>query len=279
MSGAIGHALLIGGCAAVLCLLVVPIIVIIPLSFSDASYLQFPPTGLSWRWYRNFFERPDWIEATLLSAQVALGAAAIATPLGTLAAFSVVRGRYPGKQLAQAFVVSPMVVPLIIVAIAFYFSFAKLRLTGSAWSLVLAHAVLAIPKVFLIMTAALRGIDPRLELAAMSLGASRSRAVLFVTLPLAKAAVATSAVLAFLTSFDEVVVAIFISGSTAVTLPKRMWDGIRLEYDPTITAVASLLITATVMTFVAVAALRGRQPVAVSVARARAAPDGLGSNA
>lgn len=279
MSTAIGRALLIGGCAAVLGLLVVPIIVIIPLSFSDASYLQFPPTGLSWRWYRNFFERPDWIEATLLSAQVALGAAAIATPLGTLAAFSVVRGRYPGKQLAQAFVVSPMVVPLIIVAIALYFSFAKLRLTGTASSLVLAHAVLAIPKVFLIMTAALRGIDARLELAAMSLGASRSRAVLSVTLPLAKTALATSAILAFLTSFDEVVVAIFISGSTAVTLPKRMWDGIRLEYDPTITAVASLLITATVMTFVAVAALRGRQPAAVAVASGGAAPARAGSRA
>jgi ABC-type spermidine/putrescine transport system permease subunit II len=279
VSAAIGHALLIGGCIAVLGLLVVPIIVIIPLSFSDASYLQFPPTGLSWRWYRSFFERPDWIDATVLSAQVAVGAAAIATPLGTLAAFSVVRGRYPGKQLAQAFVVSPMVVPLIIVAIAFYFSFAKLKLTGTVWSLVLAHAVLAIPKVFLIMTAALRGIDPRLELAAMSLGASRPRAVLSVTLPLAKAALATSAILAFLTSFDEVVVAIFISGSTAVTLPKRMWDGIRLEYDPTITAVASLLITATVMTFVAVAALRARQPVAVAVSNARPAPAGAGTGA
>ncbi len=260
----LGRAVVVLAAGVVLFLLVVPIVVIVPLSFSSASFLQFPPAGLSLRWYRTYFTRADWLDATLLSVQVALGAAVIATPLGALAAFSVVRGRYRGRQLVQAFVVSPMVVPLIVLATAMYFTFARLRLIGTPWSLVVAHAVLGIPKVFVVMTAALRGLDARLELAAMSLGANRARALLWITLPLAKSALVISAVLAFLTSFDEVVVAIFLSGSTAVTLPKRMWDGIRLEYDPTITAVASLLIMVTIVTFLAVAALQ--RPAAAGAA-------------
>jgi ABC-type spermidine/putrescine transport system permease subunit II len=257
---AAGRALLVALVGGVLLLLVVPIFVIIPLSFSSAPFLQFPPTGWSLRWYQTYFSRSDWIGPTIFSVQVAVGAALIATPLGALAAFSVVRGRYCGRQVVQAFVISPMVVPLIIVATAMYFTFAKLRLVGTPWALVLAHAVLAIPKVFVIMTAALRGLDERLELAAMSLGANRARTLLWVTVPLARPALVIAAVLAFLTSFDEVVVAIFLSGSTAVTLPKRMWDGIRLEYDPTITAVASLLIMVTIATFVAIAALQRSAP-------------------
>jgi ABC-type spermidine/putrescine transport system permease subunit II len=234
-------------CAVVLFLLVVPVFVIVPLSFSSASFLQFPPPSLSLRWYREYFGRADWMNATLLSLEVAAAVALVATPLGTLAAFGFVRGAVRRRQLLQAFVVSPMIIPVIVIATALYFTFAKLRLVGSIWGLIAAHSVLAIPKVFLIVTATLRGIDPAYERAALSLGASRFWAFVLVTLPLVRTGVAVAAGLAFLTSFDEVVVAIFISGSTAVTLPKRMWDGIRLEYDPTITAVSSLLIAVTIV--------------------------------
>ncbi|HET6347045.1 MAG TPA: ABC transporter permease [Myxococcota bacterium] len=234
-------------CAVVLFLLVVPVFVIVPLSFSSASFLQFPPPSLSLRWYREYFGRADWMHATLLSLEVAAAVALVATPLGTLAAFGFVRGAVRRRQLLQAFVVSPMIVPVIVIATALYFTFAKLRLVGSIWGLIAAHSVLAIPKVFLVITATLRGIDPAYERAALSLGASRFWAFVLVTLPLVRTGVAVAAGLAFLTSFDEVVVAIFISGSTAVTLPKRMWDGIRLEYDPTITAVSSLLIALTIV--------------------------------
>lgn len=243
-------------CALVLLLLLAPIFVIVPVSFSSSSYLQFPPPGLSLRWYREFFGRADWLTPTALSFLVALATAAVATPLGTLAAYSVVRGRYPGKRIAQAFIVSPMIVPLIIVALATYLTFARLRLVGSVTGLVLAHAVLAIPKVFIVVTAALRGLDVALERAAMSLGASRARTFVWITLPLIRTGIVVAAVLAFLTSFDEVVVAIFISGSSAVTLPKRMWDGIRLEYNPTITAASSLLMTLTVVALVALGFVR-----------------------
>jgi ABC-type spermidine/putrescine transport system permease subunit II len=243
-------------CAGVLFLLVVPVFVIVPLSFSSASFLQFPPPALSLRWYREYFGRADWINPTILSLEVAAAVALVATPLGTLAAFGFVRGAIRQRQLLQAFVVSPMIVPVIVVATALYFSFARLKLIGSIWGLIAAHSVLAIPKVFLLVTATLRGVDPAYERAALSLGASRFWAFVLVTLPLVRTGVAVAAALAFLTSFDEVVVAIFISGSSAVTLPKRMWDGIRLEYDPTITAVSSLLIALTILVVLALGTLQ-----------------------
>jgi putative spermidine/putrescine transport system permease protein len=256
--GAIARGVYLVGCALVLLLLLAPILVIVPVSFSSASFLQFPPPGWSLRWYREYFGRTDWVSPTLLSFGVALATAAVATPLGTLAAYSVTRGHYRGRTLARAFVLSPMIVPLILVALATYLALAHLRLIGSVTGLVAAHAVLAIPKVFVVVTASLRGLDAALEQAAVSLGASPLRAFVSVTLPLIRTGVLVGAVLAFLASFDEVVVAIFIGGSGAVTLPKKMWEGIRLEYNPIITAVSSLLMTFTVIVLAGMGVVRRR---------------------
>lgn len=253
---AIARGCYLACCALILLLLLAPILVIVPTSFSSASFLQFPPPGWSLRWYREYFGRPDWLTPTALSFVVALATAALATPIATLAAYSVVRGHYRGRGIARAFIVSPMIVPLIIVALATYLTLARMRLIGSVLGLVLAHTVLAIPKVFVVVTAALRGLDVAVEQAAVSLGASPLRAFVWVTLPLIRTGVVVGAVLAFLTSFDEVVVAIFIGGSGAVTLPKRMWEGIRLEYNPTITAVSSLLMTFTVIVLVGLGFVR-----------------------
>jgi putative spermidine/putrescine transport system permease protein len=226
----------------ILALLILPILILLPLAFSASPFLQFPPSGLSVRWFANYFGRMDWLRPTWVSFQVALITTAVATPLGTLAALALVRGHFRGKELLMGFVVSPMVVPTIIVAIALYFQLARFRLVGTVTALVVGHLALAIPFVVVVVSGALRTVDESLEQAARSLGAGSVRAFLRVTLPLIRPGVLTGAFFAFLASFDDLVIALFVSGTKAATLPKRMWEGIRWEVDPTTAAVSALLI-------------------------------------
>ena len=237
-------------CGFVFLFLILPIFVVVPISFSSATYLKFPPPGFSLQWYNNFFTSQDWTSATIMSLQVASITTAIATVLGTLLAISLLRGNFRGKILIFSFAVSPMIVPVIIIAISVYFFYSKLQVVGTMTGLVAAHTILAIPYVFVIVTATLQGFDETLERASLSLGANPLKTFLFVTLPSIKSGVMSAALFAFITSFDELVIAIFISGTSAVTLPKRMWDGIRLEIDPTIAAVSSLLIGFSVLVFI-----------------------------
>lgn len=245
--------------ACVLVLLSLPLVVIVPVSLSASSFLSFPPTALSLRWYRQYASRRDWTEPTIVSFTVAGLTAVVATSIGMLASFGLARGGFRGKRVVQALILSPMIVPVIISAVALYFVLAQWRLVGTQTGLVLAHTVLALPRVILVLTAVLRGFDRSLERAAMSLGASPMVTFALVTLPIIRPGVLAAALLAFLTSFDEVIVAIFLSGTTSVTLPRRMWDGILLEYDPTMAAVASLLITFSVIVIVALAVLRPQE--------------------
>lgn len=226
----------------VLFYLILPILVVIPLSFSSASYLSFPPPGFSLHWYRNFFTRADWISSAWLSIWVGLAVTVLATTLGTPASVALVRGRFAGKGLVNAFILSPLIVPGIIVAIGIYFFYARLGVVGNPIALVLAHTCLAVPFVVINVSATLYGFDERLEYAAMSLGASPWGAFRQVTLPLIRPGVLAGALFAFITSFDELIVALFVSGTTAVTLPRRMWEGIRFEIDPTIAAVSTILV-------------------------------------
>ena len=226
----------------VLFYLILPILVVVPLSFSSASYLSFPPPGFSLHWYRNFFTRADWISSAWLSIWVGLAVTVLATALGTPASVALVRGRFAGKGLVNAFILSPLIVPGIIVAIGIYFFYARLGVVGNPIALVLAHTCLAVPFVVINVSATLYGFDERLEYAAMSLGASPWGAFRQVTLPLIRPGVLAGALFAFITSFDELIVALFISGTTAVTLPRRMWEGIRFEIDPTIAAVSTILV-------------------------------------
>ena len=238
--------------------LVFPLFVVIPVSFSSAKYLQFPPPGLSLQWYENYFARSDWTGATWLSVRVATGTALLATLLGTLAALALVRGRFWGRDLINAFVVSPMIIPSIIVAIGIYFFYTRIRLIGSPFALVLAHTALAVPFVVVNVSATLIGFDERLEYAAMNLGANRRQTFLKVTLPLIRPGVLTGALFAFVTSFDELIVALFISGTGAVTLPRKMWDGIRQEIDPTIAAVSTIFVVLSVLILLSAELLRQR---------------------
>lgn len=228
-------------CALIFLFLILPVFVIFPISFSSASHLTFPPPGFSWQWYLRYLNDFTWINATITSFKVAGGTTVLATVLGTLVAFGLVRGRYLGVGLVERLVTAPIIVPNIIIAVAIYGIFSQFRLIGAWYGLVLAHTVLAIPFVVLVVGAALRTIDVNHELAAMGLGASRFTAIRRVTLPQIRPALISAAFLAFVTSFDELIIALFLSGAN-VTLPKKMFDNIIFEIDPTIAAVSVLQI-------------------------------------
>lgn len=242
----------------VLFYLIFPILVVVPLSFSSASYLSFPPPGFSLQWYENFFGRSDWLSAARLSIWVGLTVMVLATALGTPAALGLVRGSFPGKKLINAFILSPLIAPAIIVAIGVYFFYALIGVVGNPLALVLAHTALAVPFVVINVSATLHGFDESLEYAAMNLGATPWNTFWQVTLPIIRPGVLAGAVFAFLSSFDELVVALFVSGTGAVTLPRKMWQSIRFEIDPTIAAVSTILIVLTSALFLGAELLRQR---------------------
>lgn len=239
-------------CFFVLTYLVFPLSVIVPISFSSATGLQFPPPGFSLKWYRAYFGSETWTQATLTSFQIAALATVLATVLGTLAALALHRARFPGKGFLQAFFISPILIPVIIIAVAIYRLYAELDLVGSRVGVALAHAVLAMPYVLVTVSATLVGLDPMLERAALGLGANRWRAFGYVTLPLIRPGVLAGALFAFITSFDEVVIVIFIGSWSAETLPKVMWESIRTGIDPVISAVSVLLISLSVAILITV---------------------------
>jgi putative spermidine/putrescine transport system permease protein len=244
--------------AIVLAYLVFPVFIVAPVSFSSAKYLQFPPPGWSLQWYENYFARPGWVPATFVSIRVAIITTILATTLGTAASLALVRGRFPGRNAINSFMVSPLVVPGIIVAIGIYFFYAQVRLVGNPLGLALAHTALALPFVVTNVSATLHGFDERLEYAAMNLGANRWQTFRRVTLPIIRPGVFAGALFAFIVSFDELIVALFVSGSGAVTLPRKMWDSLRQEIDPTIAAVSTILITLSIVILLAAELLRQR---------------------
>jgi putative spermidine/putrescine transport system permease protein len=229
-------------CGLVFLFLVFPILIVVPMAFSSAQYLAFPPPGFSLQWWQEYFSRPDWTSATILSFQVAVVAMILATALGTAASFTLVRAKFRGKNLVYSIILSPIIIPPIIIAIAAYFFYAGLHLVGNWIPIALGHTILALPVVVVIVSATLKGFDETLEHAAMNLGANQLTTFRRVTFPLIRPGVVTAALFAFMISFDELLIALFLSGENAVTLPKRMWDGLRLEINPTIPVVSTLLI-------------------------------------
>lgn len=223
-----------------LLLLVLPMVVVVPLAFSDAPYLTFPPPGYSLRWFVSYLRDRAWTDATGFSLLVSVLSAGAATALGTLAAFPLVRVRVRASSLVYLLYVSPMIVPHMVIAVALFFVMAPAGLVGHPLGFVSAYTVLGVPYVLIVMTAALRRFDRSLEQAAASLGASPARVTASVTLPLLRTAIGTAFLFAFLAAFDDVVVALFLSSPEAVTLPIRMWEDIRQEISPRIAAVAVL---------------------------------------
>ena len=238
---------------AVLVFLVAPVLVIVPVSFSSAQYLSFPPPGFSLHWYERFFGNQEWLASVWVSLEVATLSSMLTVGLATMAAIPLVRLNFPTKTLVYALLLAPMIVPVIITAIALYFVFARLGMGGTVLAIALGHCVVVLPVAIVILTATLQGVDIRLEHAAVSLGASRVQAFLRITLPLIAPGVVSSALFAFLTSFDELVIPLFLGGPNAQTLAVRIWNSVMLEIEPTIAAVSTFLIALTI----AVMALAG----------------------
>ena len=233
--------LLAGFAGLVYLFLMLPLLIVFPISFSAAPYLQFPPPGWSLQWYRRYLGSPGWLEPTWLSLEVALATTALSLALGLPLAFGLTRARYPGRAALQQLVAAPIIVPAIVLSIAIYGLFAKLHLIGAWYGIAVAHTVLALPFVVIVLAAALASFDVNQELAARGLGAGRLAAVWHVTLPQIRPSLISAALLAFVTSFDELVIAMFLGGAN-MTLPKRMFDNILMEIDPTIAAVSALQI-------------------------------------
>ena len=230
-------------CGLILVFLIAPAVVVIPMSFSSAPYLTFPPPGLSLRWYQAYFSSTEWMRATLTSFKVAVLSTLLSVALGTLGALGLVRSQFRGKRLVYILILMPMVVPVIIVSISMYSLYVTFGLVGTTLGMILAHTLLAVPYVVVNVSAVLAGFDRRLEHAAMSLGANRWTSLIKVTIPLIKPGIFSGALFAFITSFDELVVTMFICGISNTTLPKKMFDGIRFEVSPTISAVSTMLIS------------------------------------
>jgi putative spermidine/putrescine transport system permease protein len=228
--------------------LVSPMLVLVPMSLSSSSTLQFPPPGFSLQWYENLTS-PVWTSASITSIQVASLTALFATLLGTPAAFGLVRGRFPGRNLVNALILSPIIVPLVIVGIAMLAVFVNLRIAGTVLGLVVAHTVLALPFVVINVGASLRTMDRSLELASMNLGAGPLKTFRYVTLPQILPGVLAGALFAFIFSWDEIVVAIFLTSPFVRTLPVVMWGQIRTEVDPTLAALSTLLTFLSIVVF------------------------------
>lgn len=218
--------------------LVLPTLVIVPISFNAAPSLDFPPKGWSLQWYEKFFTDPTWLRALGNTLQIALLTTVVATTLGILAALGLAKLRFKGKALLENYFLMPMIVPGIVIAIGLYSLFLKMGLLGTILGFVFAHTVLALPLVIVNVMASLQGVDPRLEQASASLGAGRARTFFSVTLPLIVPGVTAGALFAFVTSFDEIVLSLFIQNPYLQTLPVKIFTSMTQTTDPTVAAVA-----------------------------------------
>jgi len=238
----IGQLVFGGIVALILVFLVLPTLIVAPISFSDARYLQFPPTELSLRWYAEYFTDKDWVAATLFSARIALSTTLAATVVGALAAVALVRGSFPGKSIVLGLALSPLLLPHIVIAIALYLFFAPLKLTGNFFGFLLAHTMLAVPYVVISVSASLQKFDSTLELAALNCGANRVQAFFTIVLPNILPGVFAGGIFAFISSFDEATVAFFISGIDGKTITRKLFEDIDFSLTPVIAVVATLLV-------------------------------------
>lgn len=239
--------------------LAAPIAIVVPMSFSTAISFQFPPPGYWLGYYTKYFTSEEWLEPTLNSLVIAVGAMALTMLLVVPAAFGYVRYRFRGKGLVNFLIMSPLVVPHVVSGLAYYGFLGRAGLTGTHLGVIVAHGMLAVPVAFLVISAALKGFDRNLERAAMSSGAGPIRTFVHVTLPVLRPGMLVGALFAFLSSFNEAVVALFIGGRGAVTLPKKMYESIRLESDPVIAVISTLLLGAVLLGVLISVFMRGRK--------------------
>jgi putative spermidine/putrescine transport system permease protein len=227
---------------ATLVYLAAPSFFVIPVSFSEAAYIQWPPTGFTFRNYALFLSNPVYIGAMIRSLVVGLSSATLAMALGVPAAFVLTRRRVPGKGVILAVILAPMILPHIILAIALFFLYAQLGMVGTTAGLVLGHACISVPFVVVTVMAVLKNYDERLDQAAWSLGANAWRTLYHVTCPLILPGLIAAFLFAFVISLDELSIALFISGGAAPTLPKQLWVDSMLKVNPMVTAVSTVVL-------------------------------------
>ena len=242
----------------VLLFLISPIIAVMPLSFNSESFFTYPMPGYSLKWYEDFFFNPRWSDAVKMSFLVALATTVLATALGTLAALGLSRANFPAKATIMAVLISPMIVPVIISAVGMFKFYAQLDLAGTRLGIVLAHTALATPFVVITVTATLSSFDKTLMRAGASCGAAPHTVFFKVVMPLILPGMISGALFAFVTSFDEVVVVLFLASPEDRTLPLQMFSGIREMISPTITAAATVLVLISTAMLVTVEMLRRR---------------------
>lgn len=245
-------------CTLICLFLVAPTLLVLPMSFSGTAYLQFPPESWSLQWYAVFFESPVWRRAMLVSFQAGVMASVLATLIGTAAAYSISR-RPELRLILYGLFIAPMVVPVILIAAGLFYIYARLGLNNTMTGLVLAHTLLALPYVVLTVGAALLSFDANQERAAVSLGATPLRAFATVTLPQIRFSVLSAALLAFLISLDDAVVALFVSGGHNATITRRMFNALRDQIDPTIAAISTCLIVLSLLLFASTRIARHRE--------------------
>lgn len=244
--------------AFVLLFLISPIIAVMPLSFNSESFFTYPMPGYSLKWYDDFFFNPRWSGAVKISFFVALATTILATTLGTLAALGLSRANFPAKATIMAILISPMIVPVIISAVGMFKFYAQVNLAGTRIGIILAHTALATPFVVITVTATLSSFDKTLMRAGASCGAPPHTVFFKVVMPLILPGMISGALFAFVTSFDEVVVVLFIASPEDRTLPLQMFSGIREMISPTITAAATVLVLISTAMLVTVELLRRR---------------------
>jgi putative spermidine/putrescine transport system permease protein len=238
-----------------------PTLVVVPMSFSNSPSFAFPPGGYWLGYYRAYFTDAHWTLPTINSFIIATSTMLLTLALVIPAAFGLVRMRFRGKAAVNLLLMLPLMAPHIVLALAYYGFFGMLRITGTHLAVIIAHTCLSVPLAFLMVSATLKGFDRNLERAASSAGANALQTFLYVTLPILRPGFLVAALFAFVHSFDETVVALFVSGRNAATLPRKMYESVRLEADPVIAVVSTLLFTIVLVgTIVAAAARRRERP-------------------
>ncbi|PWC13447.1 ABC transporter permease [Brenneria corticis] len=232
----------------VLLFLALPIIIIFPLALSPSAYLTFPPGGFSLRWVEKVLTDSAWLDSLWLSFRIAIMSTLLAMLLSLLLALALVRYRFSGKKIIYVLVLLPLIVPNIIAALSLFFFFSSVDIFNSISAIIIGHTIISLPIATIIISSTLQGIDSQLEYSAMSLGAGNFTVFRRITFPLAAPGMISAAIFSFLSSFDELLIAMFMAGNEAQTLSVRIWNSVQFQLDPTIAAVSVLLVLITIIT-------------------------------
>ncbi len=259
LPGKLGYYAFLAFCGLIFMFLVLPVLIVLPLSFNSEPYFTYPMHGFSLRWYQDILDNEMWIVSTKNSIIVGLGSTALSVLLGTLTALGLNKPGLPFKKLTTGILISPMIVPLVITGVGMYIFYAKHDLTGNLLGIITAHTVIGTPFVIIFVNAALAGFNSNITRAGQSLGASPTYVFFKITLPLIMPGIIYGGMLAFVSSLDELVIVMFLAGVEERTIPMQMWTGLREQLSPSVLAVATILMTLLVGLLIALELLRRRR--------------------